>query len=76
MLRRETSHKYENKIGTTKFVVESESSEDCKVDMVDSLVALIKRDLENISLLSKKRSSEIIEFSTIQENASDGGETR
>ncbi len=62
MLRRERKHSYESKIGGTKFLVESESPEDCMVDMLDSLVNLVKRDIENLSGISQKNEAKVIEF--------------
>ncbi len=62
MLRRETSHSYETKVNGTKFIVESESPVDCRVDMMDAIVNLVKRDLENISGQPKKKPAKVIDF--------------
>lgn len=76
MLRRETSHSYETKVGATKFIVESECPENCKVDMLDALVNIIKKDLENISKVSKKKCTDVIEFSEVLKSVSGDSETR
>ena len=38
---------YEKKIGDVVYVIKSESLPDTKLDMVDALIALIKRELEH-----------------------------
>lgn len=50
MLKLETNKTYEHKIGGTVFIIESEAPENAH-DMVDALIALMKRDIE---LLGKK----------------------
>lgn len=48
MLRPETEFTYERKQGDTVYIIESVSDPDCRVDMVDALIALMKRDIENL----------------------------
>lgn len=48
MLRAETEFTYEHKHGDTVYIIESVSEPDCRVDMVDALIALMKRDIENL----------------------------
>ena len=38
---------YEKKIGDIIYVIKSESLPDTKLDMVDTIIALIKRELEH-----------------------------
>ena len=38
---------YEKKIGDVVYVIKSESMPDTKLDMVDAIIALIKRDLDH-----------------------------
>ncbi len=45
MLKRETSKTYELIIGDTVYTMESEAPDDCRVYMVDALIALMKRDI-------------------------------
>lgn len=49
MLKRETSKTYELKIGDTVYTIESEAPEDCRIDMIDALIALMKRNIEALS---------------------------
>ncbi len=81
MLRRETKHNYENTVNGTKFIVESESPENCKEDMVDSLLTLLKKDIEKMSFLGKeeKTSAQVIQFPVDQKTVAttpDDSETR
>lgn len=48
MLKRETEKTYEQKLKGTVFVVESMCPPNCKADMFDALVALMKRDVETM----------------------------
>ena len=45
MLKLETSKTYEQKVGDTLFTIGSESPQDSSADMLDALVALMKREL-------------------------------
>lgn len=76
MLRRETSHKYETKIGTTKFVVESQCPADSKLDMTDSLVSIIKRDLDELIPKASGRKTEVINFEEAVQTVKKDKETR
>jgi len=49
MLKRETEKIHELKNGGTVFVVESVCPEDEKTDLLDALIALIKRDIEELA---------------------------
>lgn len=49
MLKRETEKIYELKNGATVFVVESVCPEEETTDMLDALVSLIKRDIEELA---------------------------
>ncbi len=48
MLKRETALTYERKQGDTVYVIESISDPDSRENMLDALVALIKRDIEEL----------------------------
>lgn len=54
MFTSELSVTYEKKIGDVVYTIKSESLPDTSLDMVDTLVALIKRDLEQGIDPSKK----------------------
>ena len=45
---------YEKKIGDVVYIVRSESLPDTKLDMVDAIIALIKRELEHGNKTSEK----------------------
>jgi hypothetical protein len=47
MFTSEQKVKYEKKIGDVVYVIKSETLPDIKLDMVDAIIALIKRDLEH-----------------------------
>ncbi len=47
MMTSEQSVTYEKKIGDVVYIIKSESIPDTKLDMVDAIIALIKRDLEH-----------------------------
>ena len=49
MITSELSVTYEKKIGDVVYVIKSESLPDTKLDMVDAIIALIKRDLEHVN---------------------------
>ncbi|MEA4933282.1 MAG: hypothetical protein VB071_06835 [Lawsonibacter sp.] len=48
MLKQETEKSYELKNGGTMFVVESVCREEERTDMLDALIALMKRDIEEL----------------------------
>jgi hypothetical protein len=54
MFTSELSVTYEKKIGDVVYTIKSESLPNTRLDMVDSLVALIKRELEQGIEPSKK----------------------
>lgn len=47
MITSEKSVTYEKKVGDVVYVIKSESQPNTKMDMVDAIIALIKRDLEH-----------------------------
>lgn len=53
MLKRETQKVYEMTHAGRVFVVESVCPEDEKADLLDALVALMKRDMEELSAHEK-----------------------
>ena len=48
MLKRETEKTYTHKIGDTVYTVESVTAPGSKADIVDALIALMKRDIESL----------------------------
>ena len=48
MLKRESEYTYERKQGDTVFIIESISDPDSSEDMLDALIALMKRDIEEL----------------------------
>jgi len=53
MITSEKSVTYKKKIGDVVFDIKSESQPDTRLDMVDAIIALIKRDLEHGDKLPK-----------------------
>lgn len=49
MIRLETEKPYETKIKDTIYIIESVSDGDGKTDMIDALITLMKRDIQNLS---------------------------
>lgn len=56
--------------GTAKFVVESQCLADSKLDMIDSLVSIVKRDLDELIPTASGRKTEL----TNSEEAVQAGE--
>jgi len=54
MFTSELSVTYEKKIGEVVYTIKSESLPNTRLDMVDTLIALIKRDLEQGAKPPKK----------------------
>lgn len=54
MITSEKSVTYEKKIGDVVYVIKSESQPSTKMDMIDAIIALIKRDLEHRNKLPEK----------------------
>ena len=48
MLRRETEFTYERKQGDTMYIIESISHPENREDIWDALIALMKRDIEDL----------------------------
>lgn len=48
MLKRETEFTYERRQGDTVYIIESVSDPDGREDMLDALIALMKRDIEEL----------------------------
>lgn len=48
MLKRETEKSYTCKIGDTAYTIESVTAPGSKLDMIDALIALMKRDIESL----------------------------
>ena len=48
MLKRETEYTYERKQGDTVYIIESISDTDSSEDMLDALIALMKRNIEEL----------------------------
>ncbi len=48
MLKRETEYTYEYEKNKTVFVIESIRDPECREDMLDALIALMKRDIEKM----------------------------
>jgi hypothetical protein len=47
MMTSEQKVTYEKKIGDVVYIIKSESLPDTKLDMVDAIISLIKRELEH-----------------------------